>query len=556
MSQITLKRVMVYKGGSDAMKAAKKIKGMHNGDYNILYEDHDVNTGFSSQYYPLMLDSDKIYDANGNIVNVSDKNPASGNYTFSYYNAILALKATPYDSVGIAVSGASAKIYAHIGWGNPGKPIYKDLERFATDGEISLMKGSEKPIEHQMSLTRRYPEIAPTANDYLLVSHDDAFKFFFLTIDDKEHSGFHKIHFNGDTYLMLVFTFTYEGPSANEFTDFKIEQVKDSSGKDDVSSRKLSFSWTEQGYKNGQAPFKEMKTVGKASFEIYDVGDSTKVDDSNQILVYKTDSVSKKKKTSPTTVEKYAAIYGVNRPYRIYERLFDSSGTLIAGVSTKYAGIIAPTPAVMSSPATKLVGNTSSEEDLYDQISTGSVLTDQSVTLKWTNPTISHAEGFRVNYEIMFSTDGKTFKHLDYVYSDKNKCPTVQNGKTILSNQPESGADQYVNKYVIDKTILNANNIKNYDRVYVGVKIVISKNYNDPITYYDKTRTLSQTKQEMTSMNQDMIENFICVYECNVHYCPDGFTWRKCLVYYCPNGEKWVPVVLRWSPTGDHWVYC
>ena len=543
----------MYSGGDDAIEAAKKIASIAG----MINKTHNAGD-FSSYRYPLMLRSDEIYNSSNKIITTSLKNPIAKTYTLSSVNIVLGLAADKLTYVERpATGGEGADVTAFIDLGGlSGKPAGPSERLETTDdtgrqADIQIQNG--KILTHKMKFTEH--NNTPSRDSYLQTPHDDWYKFMLIKFDDaKGDIAYIKVH--GESYLKFEFVFTYEGPSANQITDFKIEPVKDSSGKDDVSSRKLSFSWTEQGYEEGQAPFKEMKTVGKASFEIYDVGDSTSVDDSNQILIYKTDSVSKTKKTSPTTVRKYAAIYGVNRPYRIYERLFDSSGTLIAGASTKYAGIIAPTPAVISSPATKLVGNTSSEEDLYDQISTGSVLTDQSVTLKWTNPTISHAESFRVNYEIMFSTDGKTFKHLDYVYSDKNKCPTVQKGKTILSNQPESGADQYVNKYVIDKTVLNANNIKNYDRVYVGVKIVISKNYNDPITYYDKTRTLSQTRQEMTSMNQDMIENFICVYECNVHYCPDGFTWRKCLVYYCPEGEKWVPVVLRWSPTGDHWVYC
>lgn len=482
-----------------------------------------------SKCMPLKIKGDVTDPAVKQINNVWQYDQSTAKVASIY---LWAEKVTPYQTNGNVAARSVAKITISIG-------SYKLAQK---DSQVAQGTAMAWELDYKGTTA---------ATSWLQTAKADLKKWFHVFVTG-QGSSIKYWHFQKTMSLTINVTYKYNLDSINDIGDLIVSNPATDFG------RKITLQWYRKGFKTGQKPFNDAHIITKVRYTVYD---ANKTD----IPLDVKETTSTAASTTPYSTTTFPIKYGEKRTYNLKVESYDGT-TLIETkelASTNRPQLTTPGPSMTAAPIFRLKPKNASDEDVQDQLSTGSILTDEKVDIQWTCPRFKHAEGLRVNFEILASTsnDMTNARVLKILFANKNECPAVATGSTSLTTEPADTApedDKYVYHYTISKTDLNNLGIGNYQRVYVAVRAVIKNAYNDTLSYYNsKTQTLSVANSELTNtLAQDMWEQFICVYECNVQYCPDGFKWVKCLMYYCPDGTEWKPVVARWSPDGTHWVYC
>ena len=242
------------------------------------------------------------------------------------------------------------------------------------------------------------------------------------------------------------------------------------------------------------------------------------------------------------------------------------------------------------------------------------ILSGDSFTLWWSNPSIRYAKGFRLNFRILIASKNlpaeilpanvvsiwpecrgfpnapvmeerryegrKDLKHFfpffvdeetQKIHSLDDHIPVFRetNVLPVDSSSPED-TEPYSNEEMIYSYTFSKEQLqqyaRNYDKIFVAVQPVIEKIYNDDESWRD-TAELNQFPERWDWTP------FICIFDTETQYCSDEYwdektksrtlgtsEWRKCQMYYCSEGRDgslvWKLVTTRWSPDGERWVFC
>ena len=349
-----------------------------------------------------------------------------------------------------------------------------------------------------------------------------------------------------DMKLTITLSYSYTEPSINEFESFSVSNTGGN------SCRKLKFKYETVSWVKGQNPTGDKTTYSNVVYTIYDKNNSSKILYTNT----ETSTAAGTEKEVTMLVPRYCQSNEV-ATYQIKAQL-GGKGSDKTKDASPFTPPYAPQWHNSLQKATLSIPNMDSESE-QDMLQAGGVLTGDSVYIQWGKPEIYYASELYVNFEILWSKDnGRTFESLDKLFKTKAACPQVTKDTTQLN---DTGIDTETGLYTYILTkdkIQNDLKIANYQRIYLAVRPIITADFNSGLTWdTGTTQTFAASQSTMIpDPDQDAWTDFICVYECNVQYCPDGFRWVKCLVYYCEDGTKWTPIVARWSPTGSNWVYC